>query len=50
MSEMPGFFVYNENDLTLRHGGLVYRIGDTVKVRLEEADIVRGKLRFSIVL
>jgi ribonuclease R len=50
ISEMPGLFVYNENDLTLRHGGLVYRIGDTVKVRLEEADIVRGKLRFSIVL
>ena len=50
ISEMPGLFVYNENDLTLRHGGLVYRIGDTVKVRLEEVDIVRGKLRFSIVL
>lgn len=50
ISEMPGLFIYNENDLSLRHGSLVYRIGDTVRVKLEEADIIRGKLRFSIVL
>ena len=50
MSEMPGLFIYNESDLTVRCGKLVYRIGDTVRVRLEEADIIRGKLRFSLIL
>ena len=50
ISEMPGLFIFNEGDLTLRSGSLVYRLGDTVRVRLEEADIIRGKLRFSVVL
>ena len=50
MSEMPGLFIFNENDLTLRCGKLVYRIGDAVTIKLEEADIIRGKLRFSLVL
>ena len=50
ISEMPGLFIFNENDLTLRCGKLVYRIGDTVRVRLEEADVIRGKLRFSLIL
>ena len=50
MSEMPGLFIFNEKDLTLRCGKLMYRIGDIVKVRLEEADIIRGKLRFSLIL
>ncbi len=50
MSEMPGMFVFDEKNLTLRSGGLVYRLGDEVRVRLEEADITRGKLRFSLIL
>ena len=50
ISEMPGLFIFGENDLTLRSGSLIYRLGDTVRVRLEETDIVRGKLRFSLVL
>ena len=50
ISEMPGLFIFNENDLTMRSGRLVYRIGDTVRVKLEEADITRGKLRFSLIL
>ncbi len=50
MSEMPGLFTYYENDLTIRHSDLVYRLGDRIKVRLEEADIIRGKLRFSLIL
>ena len=49
ISEMPGLFVFYEKDLTLRHGSLVYRLGDTVRVKLEEADIIKGKLRFSMV-
>ena len=50
ISEMPGLFIFNEGDLSLRSGSLTYRIGDTVRVRLEEADIIRGKLRFSVIL
>ena len=50
ISEMPGLFIFNEGDLTLRSGSLVYRLGDAVKVKLEEADIIRGKLRFSLIL
>jgi ribonuclease R len=50
ISEMPGLFIFNEGDLTLRAGKLIYRLGDTVRVKLEEADIIRGKLRFSLVL
>lgn len=47
ISEMPGLFIFNEENLTLRSGNLAYRIGDTVRVRIEEADVIRGKLRFS---
>lgn len=50
VSEMPGLFIFNEKDLTLRHGSLIYRLGDTVRVKLEEADMTRGKLRFSLIL
>ena len=50
MSQMPGLFIFNEEDLTLRCGKLIYRIGDTVRIRLEEADVIRGKLRFSLIL
>ena len=50
ISEMPGLFTFYEKDLSLRHGSLIFRLGDTVRVTLEEADIIRGKLRFSLVL
>ena len=50
ISEMPGLFTFSEKDLSLRHGRLVYRLGDTVRIKLEEADMIRGKLRFSLIL
>lgn len=49
LSEMPGMFIFDEKNITLRSGSVIYRLGDTVTVRLEEADIIRGKLRFSLV-
>jgi ribonuclease R len=49
ISELPGSFVFDEKNLTLRSRDVIYRLGDNVKVRLEEADIIRGKLRYSIV-
>lgn len=49
MSEMPGAFIFDERNLTLRSGKKIYRIADRVVVRLEEANITRGKLRFSVI-
>ena len=34
--------------MTIRSRDCSYKIGDKVEVRLEEADIIRGKLRFSV--
>ncbi len=48
ISELPGMFVFDEKNLTLRSRDTVYRLGDRVRVRLEECDIIRGKLRFSV--
>ena len=47
MSELPFGSVYDEKNLTVRSREGVWRVGDAVRVTLEEADIVRGKLRFS---
>ena len=49
MEELFGFFTFDEKTLTIRSRNISYRIGDTVRVRLEDADIIRGKLRFSVV-
>ncbi len=50
LSEMPGYFVFDERTLTVRSGDVIYRLGDPVRVKLEEADMCRGKLRFSLVI
>ncbi len=49
ISELYGMYTFDEKNLILRSRERVFRIGDVIKVRLEEADIVRGKLRFSVV-
>ena len=49
ISELPGVFSFDEKILLLRSRHVTYHIADKVRVRLEEADIIRGKLRFSIV-
>ena len=48
ISEMPGVFSFDERNLTLRSHYKTYRIAEKIRVRLEEANITRGKLRFSI--
>ncbi len=50
ISELPGLFTFYENDLSMRCAELIYRIGDRIRVRLVEADMIRGKLRFELVL
>ena len=48
ISEMPGVFSFDERNLTLRSSYKTYRIAEKIRVRLEEANITRGKLRFSV--
>ena len=49
ISELPGMFIFDEKNLTLRSRSRIYRIADRVRVRLVEADMARGKLRFDVV-
>ena len=49
IEDLYGFFTFDEKNLTIRSRDTLYRLGDTVRVRLEEADLTRGKLRFSVV-
>ena len=48
MSELPAEFFYDEKNLSLRSSKSVIKIGDKLKIRVEEADITRGKLLFSL--
>lgn len=48
LDEMMGVYTFDEKTLTLRSRTKTYRIADSIRVILEEADIIRGKLRFSI--
>ena len=50
MSEMPGLFTFDEKNITMRSGRHIYRLGDVIRIRVEEADMIRGKLRFALVL
>ncbi len=49
ISEMPGLFAFDEGNLTLRSRDFAYHLGDKVRIKVEEADVIKGKLRFSIV-
>ena len=46
--ELCGVFLYDEKTGALRMGTHAYRVGDELTVRLEEADISTGKLRYSL--
>lgn len=48
ISELPGMFIFDEKTLSIRGGDISYHIADKLSVMLEEVDIIRGKLRFSI--
>ena len=49
ISSLPGVFIFDEKNVTLRSRDVIFKLGDRVRVRLEEADLIRGKLRFSVV-
>ena len=48
MSTLEGSFVFDEKNLTVRDNKTFFRVGDRISVRLEEADMSSGKLRFSL--
>ena len=41
-------FFFDEKNLALRSRDRIYRLGDRIRVTLEEADRIKGKLRFSL--
>ena len=49
ISTLDGVFSFDERNLTLRSRHRIYRIADKLSVRLEEANVIRGKLRFSVI-
>ena len=49
ISTLPGMFIYDERAVALRSSDIMLRLGDEVRVRLSEADIIQGKLRFELV-
>lgn len=50
LEDMPGYFVYDEKNMCVRSGNISYRVGDKIRVSLEEVDMARCKLRFALLL
>ena len=48
ISEMGGVFSFDERTVAMRSAYKSYHLSDDIFVKVEECDIVRGKIRFSI--
>ncbi len=48
ISQIPGSFIFDEKNMSLRSSKTVFHIGDKIIIKVEEADMLRGKLRFSL--
>jgi ribonuclease R len=49
ISELGQDFFFDEKTLSVRRGLTSYRIGDVITVKVEEADVIRAKIRFSLI-
>ncbi len=49
LESLAGYFAYDEKNLSIRSRDTVYRVGDRVSVRLDDADVSDGRLTFSVV-
>lgn len=49
MSELPFGCRYDEKNVSISGRGFVFRLGERIRVRVEECDTSEGKIRFSIV-
>lgn len=47
LSTLSGVFFFDEKTLTLRSRDITYRLGDKIRIRVESADLLNGKLTFS---
>ena len=47
-STLDGFFVYNENLMSLSCGRRVYRLGDRVRVKVDDVDVTARKISFVV--
>lgn len=48
IGDMGGAFVFDEGNISLRSSEVSYHIGDNIKIKVEECDIIRAKVRFSL--
>ena len=49
ITSLDGFFVYDEKNHRLTCGAQVYRLGDRIRVRIEEADVAAHKIEMRLV-
>ena len=49
LREMPNEGFYDEKNVSIRGRNFVYRLGDEVRIKVEECDTSEGKVRFSLV-
>jgi len=50
LSDLPGMWQYDEGNAMLRSAaGGTLRLGDRIRISVEEADVSRGKVRFALV-
>ena len=49
IGDLPGFFRFSEETLTLQSNGLTFRIADPIRIRVEEADLAARRCRFALV-
>ena len=49
VGDMEGVFTFDERTVTMRSAYKSYHLAEEILVRVEECDIVRGKIRFSLV-
>ncbi|MBQ8351684.1 MAG: ribonuclease R [Clostridia bacterium] len=48
LAALPGSFLYDEKNLSLRSTDTIYRIGDRIRICVEEADIPTRRVRFAL--
>ncbi len=49
ITDLFGAWFYDEGNMSLRSGDDIIHIGDRITIRVEEADISRGKVKFALV-
>ncbi|MBE6572976.1 MAG: ribonuclease R [Ruminococcaceae bacterium] len=48
ITKLDGYYIYNEETCSLRCGDKAYRLGDSVRVRVDEIDLIARKIEMSL--